>query len=832
MNFMIFVALVGVSLVKAQENAQSKVSDGLLECYNNTFALLKENRLPHNMHAFIAIIRKIEENPGVNMDLRQLSVALLHRFRQDGIIISPEAFPQEGVTPYGTKGLQSHRHTQMLRMIPGNAVTFNNNSITLIERCTLHSMVSSSIDTLHREDESSTCRLENLDYRLPRVKRRSLRSRRHSQKPPNDVETLTPEAIEDLKKTSRDADSFDPNSWYPPLPSNHPDSARYQTPTETSKCPSESGVIETDWGVVSGGPLLAGIAAAVQPQNVRISDLMRADWENKGSLSSSITLDNKWLATLAGDLVEVALRQGPSKEPYKIGTPGHWNSSQTPKHYFLNTAQGLEFTGAEVRGDLDGLILASNIASWYSKIPTLKLSQIFDMYYNDRGVFNDTIRACNRRNLLTTVAPNDTTCAQTYRAAVVLNSNTKLPIGTVSDEKVEEFSVQAVNELFKFIPSSMNNDKSCSQTNPTKNLFHRMAVDLTIILDTNWPFASIKPILHNILEKSEINRFASNFSVINAANGSTIFSSSHSILDFYAFNESSYKALKRGFDLPKSLDVLKTLEGQKLNAEREKNVGGGRAEVVLIVPWSSSSLSVIDKEYSLKKIWEMREETPDVNILFMTAGFKERWTDLVREGQDIVSVGTGTRKEAVGPIDELVNRMKRIPKRLINSRCGSDYSGGEGAAAFEDYLEPSGVQFYRLHPNYFYKTDESDTPTVTVHGVSGVNLNVCSSRNPLNINASESTTCVPVNGGSHSFPVNCVGNEYIHNCNPLHLSITVGNKTNGESYSCTDAKYCRFPDMIKISFSYEQLVCTSDTSSIIFSPLLILLLTVSIIRLH
>ncbi|XP_011301121.1 uncharacterized protein [Fopius arisanus] len=828
-DFVVLFAIFSVHSVRAQENAQSKVSDGLLECYNNTFSLLKINRLPHNIHALIAIIRKIEENREVHMDLRQLSGALLHRFRQDGIVIDPQAVPQEGVTPYSTEGFQSYRHSEMLKLIPGNALTFNNNSINLIERCTLHSMISSSIDIHRREDETLTCRLENLDYRQPRFKKRSIRpqekgmSGRH-----RDVETLTPEQIESIKNGNGDADSFLPNSWYPPLPPNHPESSRYQM--ETSKCPTEGGVLQTDWGVVSGGPLLAGIAAAVQPQNVRISDLMRRDWDNREAFSSSITLDNKWIATLAGDLAEVALHQGPSKENYKIGTTGHWNSSNTPKYYFLNTDQSLEFTEAEVRGDLDGLILASNVASWYSKIPSLKLSQILDMYYSDRGVLNGTIRACNRRNLLTIVAPNDTTSAQTYRAAMVLNSNTQLPRGTISDEKVETFSFQAVNELLKFIPSSMNNDRTCSQTNPIKNLFHRMAVDLTIILDTNWPFKFIKPILDSILEKSEINRFAGNFSVINAANGSVISRSSHSILDFYALNESQYETFSKGFNLPKSLDVLKDLEVRKLNAEREKYVGGGRAEIVLVVPWSSSSINDVDREYSLKRIWQMREETPDVNILFMTAGSKERWTSLAREGQDIFSVGTGTWKESIGPVGDLVNRMKRIPKRLINSQCGADYSSVGASASFDDYLEPSGVLFYRMHPNYFYKTDEDDVPTVKVQGIDGMHLIVCSSRNPLNINSSESASCSTVTGGIHRINVNCREAAYIHQCNPLYLSITAGNRTSEEFYPCTSESHCRFPDMIKFTISYENLVCTSGTASIIFSPIFILLSAILILR--
>lgn len=80
MNFAILIAIIGVLCgVSAQENAQRKLSNALLECYNTTEILLKDNHLPHNMHAFIAILRKIEDNPELQMDLRQLSVALLHR---------------------------------------------------------------------------------------------------------------------------------------------------------------------------------------------------------------------------------------------------------------------------------------------------------------------------------------------------------------------------------------------------------------------------------------------------------------------------------------------------------------------------------------------------------------------------------------------------------------------------------------------------------------------------------------------------------------------------------------------------------------------------------
>lgn len=104
--------------------------------------------------------------------------------------------------------------------------------------------------------------------------------------------------------------------------------------------------------------------------------------------------------------------QGPIGESLQVGANGNWNSTAMPRWYFLNTFEKLQFTTAEIRGDLDGLILANEIKLWYSRIPNLRLSQIVDMYYSAPGLFNSTIRACNRRSLFRYVAPNSTLCEQ------------------------------------------------------------------------------------------------------------------------------------------------------------------------------------------------------------------------------------------------------------------------------------------------------------------------------------------------------------------------------------------------------------------------------------
>ena len=64
-----------------------------------------------------------------------------------------------------------------------------------------------------------------------------------------------------------------------------------------------------------------------------------------------------------------------------------------------------------------------------------------------------------------------------------------------------------------------------------------------------------------------------------------------------------------------------------------------------------------------------------------------------------------------------LNRYQRlsiftVPKRLINTQCGSDYVANGPSNSYDDYIVPNGVNFYRLHPNYFFRHDGSATVKV------------------------------------------------------------------------------------------------------------------------
>lgn len=94
----------------------------------------RDNRLPSNINMLIEIIRKVEDTPGINLDMRQMALALTHRFRLDGIERAPGAI-NPGVTPFSPSGFQFSKHRLILsRLLPGNAINFPNGTLTTFEQ--------------------------------------------------------------------------------------------------------------------------------------------------------------------------------------------------------------------------------------------------------------------------------------------------------------------------------------------------------------------------------------------------------------------------------------------------------------------------------------------------------------------------------------------------------------------------------------------------------------------------------------------------------------------------------------------------------------------------
>lgn len=502
----ILLAIVPPHSVDAQENVQTRIPNWLTECYQIADITNRDSRLPSNINILIELIRKFEDWPGMSMDIREVASTLVHRFRMDGIERAPGRFVPN-VLPFSPSAFQFSKHRVLLaRLISGSGAAFPNGSLNAQERCALHFMLSTSIEREARNDEAQTCNqlAQVRSMRIPRalVERRS---RRSVAKPNNfvgDVELLQENQQQQRRRGKAGRYMASPDDGDEELLSEgraetaeNADEERIgeeidvaanndgiDTPVDApidfadggndddglrnvevvgasitlSQCPVENGVVRTTWGAVSGGPLITGIAAGLQPQLVQARDLLalsRSASQFHGARQTEtplVRVDNRWAATLAGDLAEVTLLQGPMAQQIQVGGIGGWNSTAVPRWYFLSQRDRLEMTDAEIRGGLDGLILALNVAEWRNQAQQLRLSQLLDMYYSQRGVFSSNVASCNRRALFTQVAPVATIRAQTEAFSTVLDREMQMRV-TLPQVSINQFANAAAQALSTYI---------------------------------------------------------------------------------------------------------------------------------------------------------------------------------------------------------------------------------------------------------------------------------------------------------------------------------------------------------------------------------------------
>jgi hypothetical protein len=288
----------------------------------------------------------------------------------DGIQHAPGIFETEYVTPYHANGIMMPKFELLLHLVSNSPGTIDfEEALTFRELCLLHRIVSASVEPFERGDESTTCPLTLMS------------DQRQHPKP-----WITQHKIQGENSTSSTTTISNP----------------------VSRCPLEMGTIRVkDYGTLSPGVLIAAISAGLQPQTVQINELVSVYGhsdpygnvetmepnDNRKTLealfSSLDSIDNTYAATLAGDLAEVCVYQGPYLgSNVSIGTPALWNDTHFPRVSYLaeNHFGRWEMTDAEILAGLDGLLLSQQVHIWINRISRLRLSQIVDMYYSDRGV--------------------------------------------------------------------------------------------------------------------------------------------------------------------------------------------------------------------------------------------------------------------------------------------------------------------------------------------------------------------------------------------------------------------------------------------------------------
>lgn len=109
--------------------------------------------------------------------------------------------------------------------------------------------------------------------------------------------------------------------------------------------------------------------------------------------------------------------------------------------------------------------------------------------------------------------------------------------------------------------------------------------------------------------------------------------------------------------MPKILDQLRLSRAEKMNDEHRRGIGGGNSDVVLIVPYRAS-ISDADRDYCIDRLKQIREEFPDVVLLFLTNTSKDKWSSFVLDSsKDIFPIGMGSTSDALTPLIPLLNRI-------------------------------------------------------------------------------------------------------------------------------------------------------------------------------
>lgn len=288
--------------------------------------------------------------------------------RADGIERAHGVQETDWATPYSINGLQSPKFSVLLNLVSNVPGEIEYTKIlTPTEMCTLHKLISSSIDPHERVDELRTCPKENL-FDKKRVG--SWLTQPRDNRTLLTVNTLLPSIL--------------------------------------SRCVIELGVVRTrGFGTISPGIFIASVASGLQPQNVKISEFVSAysvkvPYENLETMekrdtrkklqklfSSLNSVDNTYSVNLVSDLAEVVLYQAPYLgKNVSVGFQGTWNDTDFPRIHVLhgNKRGHWEMTDSEVLSGIDGLFIAQQVSSWTSKIRRLRLSQLFEMYYDERGI--------------------------------------------------------------------------------------------------------------------------------------------------------------------------------------------------------------------------------------------------------------------------------------------------------------------------------------------------------------------------------------------------------------------------------------------------------------
>ncbi|XP_075232305.1 uncharacterized protein LOC142330740 [Lycorma delicatula] len=750
------------------------IPEHLLSCYR-----ARPTVLPQTMETLIEIIRKIELQPGFNMNITAFSNSLLHKFRVDGIERDPNVVQNmPGVVPYRTSGFQTYRQQILLKyLIPDNAAVFPINTLTENEKCNLHWLLSSTVDVWERGDEIRSCPQSNQGF------------------------------------------------LYAPL---------QRFGAKLSNCPEEWGIVYQEHGTFSPGTVIAGIAAALAPIRVEQVNLLSPVQQYQRPIGwqvpslSDNAVNNTWIATLAGDLAEAVHFKSPATNEIYIGPSGTWNDTYIPTAYYFTNLdynriekKGWQITDAEIIGGIDGLILSKQVSLLVNQFKSLRLSQVLEMYYSDKGLLSNNIRACNREiNAGNINNEKEALLTQVENFVGVLAANVP---NYITDYKF--ISVAAHQALDKFIPY-LSDIKKKSKCVP--RMAHSDKVNLNIIIDQTWTSYTTLQIVMFLCRATDVSYYGSSVTIINGQRGSLVVQAAQNTTDVF-LNWRSSVTEPHDLNLPQSLITLKTTVENSIEVNKLLQNYNSQSHIALVIGYSST---ITDSDHNKAKslVSSIKSLNPDMKFIYVTSRVNSpRFVQLTAlpgsQDDKIVIIDNVNNVQAF--ISQLQDPLSFGTRSLVAPFCKG--AKGSSESKYEEYITPGQPVKYRIHPDYLCGSSGLQIKMVNWdHG----DIQVCMSR-------TESATgvtpqCKIIKGKDeyvfsiakpcekHKKQVDSSQN-WLETCRPIYLDISA----HSTSKNCSE-KECRFPDQVKFNIILQGLRCvepykTICSSSYTFSPDIIMI---------
>lgn len=654
--------------------SQIAIPKSLRECYRNNATF--NPPLPLNLRILVDIIQKLEKHS--TTDIRMMSSSILRRFKFDGIEYLKNVQATDNVLPFSGTGMQRAKHRLIEELVPGNVDALPLHVLSQTERCILHQAISNTIIRSDNEDKYKPCG----------------------------------QFIQTEKLTGK------------------------IVLTSIWDCPRQQGVILTPYGTVAPGSIIGAIAASLQHQNVAMNQLVgpldtpppetnfssmhnleyneeEVDFVLPKSLmihessmwyqtliNSPVKLDNVWLTTIAGELAEMVVYQGPLLgNNMTLGATGFWQNTMRPTiYYFSKSYENFDATRAELIGGIDGMVIASYLQTWIQDFYSLRLSQILEMYYSNEGVtFNTNVKACDRAQTFLYAVPKTILNEQTYAIAQMLAYRNSIAyispeaLQRMVDIAIEKFYAYAEYHLFPAVPCQQEAD--------------RPRVEALVVLDGAWSIDYTIDFLAVLVQDLDVSVYGSKMGIIHGTSGEWSLNITNSpSLVFQTLNNFTNSSWPTQLNYTQVLKTVSTHLNETWESNRERHIIGNLGQVVILLT-PLGYMSDDEKQSVITLLRQIKNNHPDVHFLYYVSRYNANlFTSYILSREDHIIKNSN--------IDSITQYVLTIPRALRPARSSDLNISKAFTPQFEDYITPSKSITYRIHSHW--KRNMKKT-VVTIH---------------------------------------------------------------------------------------------------------------------